>query len=71
VGDGDFPIVLYVDDTLLIMEADSAQISTLKQDLHDFSTSTGLSVKTTRKTAIGSTATRSALNMWFTASIYP
>jgi hypothetical protein len=44
VGDGDFPIVQYADDTLLIMESDSAQLSALKQALHDFGASTGLSV---------------------------
>jgi hypothetical protein len=44
VGDEDFPIVQYADDTLLIMEADSAQLSVLKKALHDFSASTGLSV---------------------------
>jgi hypothetical protein len=44
VGDQDFPVVQYADDTLLLLEADATQLATLKQALQDFSTSTGLSV---------------------------
>ena len=43
VGDGDFPVVQYVDDTLLIIQADLVQLATLKQALQDFN-STGLRV---------------------------
>jgi hypothetical protein len=43
-GDGDFPILQYADDTLLIMQADVNQLLVLKQALKDFSKSTGLSV---------------------------
>ena len=40
----DFPILQYADDTLVIMEACPSQISTLKNILHDFSSSSGLKV---------------------------
>ena len=40
----DFPIVQYADDTLIIMEACSRQLMTLKALLHSFSESTGLKV---------------------------
>jgi retron-type reverse transcriptase len=44
VGDQDFPIVQYADDTLLLLEGDATQLATLKQALQDVSTSTGLSM---------------------------
>jgi hypothetical protein len=40
----DFPIIQYVDDTLLIVSADSAQIVVLKETLVKFSKSTGLKI---------------------------
>jgi hypothetical protein len=40
----DFPIVQYVDDTLLIMEACPRQLLTLKALLNSFADSTGLKV---------------------------
>jgi hypothetical protein len=43
-GDGDFPILQYADDTLLIVPADLVQLSILKEALNDFSKSTGLYV---------------------------
>jgi hypothetical protein len=42
--DSDFPIVQYVDDTLLIMPADKAQLEALKEVLNKFSCSTGLQI---------------------------
>ncbi|XP_071677070.1 uncharacterized protein [Lolium perenne] len=44
VNDPDFPIVQYVDDTLLIIPADLAQIVALKDVLHNFTLSTGLKI---------------------------
>jgi hypothetical protein len=44
IGDPDFPILQYADDTLLIMQADEEQLLVLKEALHDFSKSTGLYV---------------------------
>jgi hypothetical protein len=41
---GDFPIVQYADDTLLVMEACPAQLTHLKELLRTFSASTGLKV---------------------------
>jgi retron-type reverse transcriptase len=43
-GDPDFPIIQYADDTLLIVPADSVQLSVLKEALQDFSSSTSLKV---------------------------
>lgn len=40
----DFPIIQYADDTLLIMEASTRQLFTLKALLHSFGESTGLKV---------------------------
>lgn len=40
----DFPIIQYADDTLLVMEACSRQLVTLKALLHTFGESTGLKV---------------------------
>jgi hypothetical protein len=40
----DFPIIQYVDDTLIVMEACSRQLITLKAILHSFVESTGLKV---------------------------
>lgn len=40
----DFPIIQYVDDTLIVMEACSRQLWTLKALLHTFRESTGLKV---------------------------
>lgn len=40
----DFPIVQYVDDTLLLMQADTRWLFFLKSLLHSFSESTGLKV---------------------------
>ena len=42
--DGDFPIVQYADDTMLILQADSVQLSAHKESLEIFSTSTGLDI---------------------------
>jgi hypothetical protein len=44
VGDPDFPIVQYADDTLLILPAEMDQVVALKEILHKFSISTGLKV---------------------------
>lgn len=41
---GDFPIIHYADDTLLILPADSSQLTNLKQLLNTFAISTGLKV---------------------------
>ena len=43
-NDPDFPIVQYVDDTLLIIQADEVQLQALKQMLLAFSQPTGLKV---------------------------
>jgi hypothetical protein len=43
-GDPDFPILQYANDTLLIMQADEAQLLILKKALNEFSQSTGLYV---------------------------
>jgi len=40
----DFPIIQYADDTLIVMEACSRQLITLKAILHSFGESTGLKV---------------------------
>jgi hypothetical protein len=40
-GDGDFPILQYADDTLLIVPADPVQLSILKEAPNDFSKSIG------------------------------
>lgn len=40
----DFPIIQYADDTLIVMEACSRQLITLKALLHSFGESTGLKV---------------------------
>lgn len=42
--EGDYPIVQYADDTLLIMPADARQLMALKALLHTFSESRGLKV---------------------------
>jgi hypothetical protein len=44
IGDPDFPIIQYADDTLLILPAEIDQVVSLKNMLHDFSLSTGLRV---------------------------
>jgi hypothetical protein len=44
IGVQDFPIVQYADDTILVLEADSAQLAVLKEALEDFSASSGLSI---------------------------
>jgi hypothetical protein len=44
VGDPDFPIVQYADDTLLILPAEMDQVLALKEILHKFSISIGLKV---------------------------
>jgi hypothetical protein len=44
VGDPDFPVVQYADDTLLILPAEIDQVLALKEILHKFSVSTGLKV---------------------------
>jgi hypothetical protein len=43
-GSTDFPIIQYADDTLIVMEACSRQLWTLKALLHSFGESTGLRV---------------------------
>jgi hypothetical protein len=43
-NDPDFPIVQYADDTILILSAEMDQILALKEILHKFSLSTGLTV---------------------------
>jgi hypothetical protein len=40
----DFPIVQYVDDTLVLMKADTQQLMCLKALLNTFATATGLKV---------------------------
>ena len=42
--DGDFPVLQYADDTLLIMPADLDQVLAMKDLLHKFSLSTELKV---------------------------
>jgi hypothetical protein len=44
IPNSDFPIVQYADDTLLIMQASSSQLSALKLPLEDFAQATGLRV---------------------------
>jgi hypothetical protein len=44
IGDQDFPIVQYADDTLLILEASPKQLFFLKAILNSFASSTGLKV---------------------------
>jgi hypothetical protein len=44
IPNSDFPIVQYADDTLLILQADSDQLSALKLLLKDFAQATGLRV---------------------------
>jgi hypothetical protein len=41
---GDFPIVQYVDDTLLFLQADARQLFLLKGLLRSFCDSTGLQI---------------------------
>jgi hypothetical protein len=48
----DFPIVQYVDDTLLIMQADAAQLQSLKEILQLFADSTGLRVNYSKSSMI-------------------
>jgi hypothetical protein len=43
-NDRDFPIVQYVDDTLLILPANKDQLLASKEVLHKFSNSTGLKI---------------------------
>lgn len=43
-NEGDFPVIQYADDTLLIMEADASQLFCLKALLSTFTASTGLKV---------------------------
>jgi hypothetical protein len=43
-NDMDFPIIQYVDDTLLIMPADLTQLCALKEALERYSLSTGLKI---------------------------
>jgi hypothetical protein len=40
----DFPVIQYVDDTLIVLEGDTRQLFFLKSILHSFSVSTGLKV---------------------------
>ena len=40
----DFPIIQYVDDTLVVMQAEAKQLICLKALLHTFAESTGLKV---------------------------
>jgi hypothetical protein len=44
IGDSDFPIIQYADDTLLILLAELDQVMALKKALNNFSLSTGLKV---------------------------
>ena len=44
LGDEDFPILLYVDDTLIFMQGDVTQLNHLKDLLSEFAESTGLKV---------------------------
>jgi hypothetical protein len=44
IGDPEFPIVQYADDTLLILPADSAELAALKSLLVNFTATTGLAV---------------------------
>jgi hypothetical protein len=46
VGDPDYPLIQYADDTLLILPAEMEQVNDLKEILYKFSTSTGLKVAT-------------------------
>jgi hypothetical protein len=48
----DFPIIQYVDDTLLIIEACSKQLYTLKAKLNTFADSTGLKVNYSKSTMV-------------------
>jgi hypothetical protein len=41
---GDYPIIQYANDTLVILPADPAQLSHLKEVLHIFASSIGLKV---------------------------
>ena len=41
---GDFPIIQYADDTLMLLQADARQLVFLKALLHNFAESTGLKV---------------------------
>jgi hypothetical protein len=41
---GDYPIIQYTDDTLVILPADPTQLSHLKEVLHIFASSAGLKV---------------------------
>lgn len=43
-ADGEFPIIQYADDTLLLLQADARQLFFLKALLHSFETSLGLKV---------------------------
>jgi hypothetical protein len=44
VGDPDYPLIQYADDTLLILPAEMEQVNDLKEILYKFSSSTGLKV---------------------------
>ena len=58
----DFPIVQYVDDTLIIMEGDSRQIFLLKTILQNFSDSTGLKVNYNKSMMLPINMTESRLD---------
>ncbi|WVZ76610.1 hypothetical protein U9M48_024573 [Paspalum notatum var. saurae] len=50
--DGDFPVIQYADDTLLILEADARQLFCLKALLHSFTVSSGLKVNYSKSSMI-------------------
>lgn len=49
---GDFPIIQYADDTLLLMQADPAQLICLRDLLHKFADSSGLRVNFSKSSII-------------------
>jgi hypothetical protein len=52
-ADPDFPIIQYADNTLLIMQANMAQVLALKEVLKVFSESTGLQINYHKSSMIG------------------
>lgn len=49
---GNFPIIEYADDTLLVMPADEAQLINLKQILNTFAVSIGLKVNYSKSSMV-------------------
>ena len=65
----DLPIIQYADATLIVMEACSRQLLTLKALLHSFGESTGLKVNYSKSVMVPINIQESNLNIWQGLSI--